>query len=115
MRTMIALAVALMATPAFAEDVPAPFTIVLNKGVICDTPEQVQVVLTKITRKVSFEASDTEGCGYIQTQTPALITPTEWYETPVVRTLLATFTMPNGWEQHGWIAFEMLSEPGQDA
>lgn len=92
---------------AKADELPEPRTMLLNRGVICDTQEQVETVLTQMSLQ---QQPNVEGCGMLRTTMPAVVEPIGWYETPAARSLIASFTTPDGWVQYGWIAFEMNPE-----
>lgn len=100
----IAIAAMFMASTAEAQDVPEPTMMVLTKGVICDTEEQVEGVLTLIALRQKL--GEVEGCGMIRGRVGALVTPMYWYETPAGKSLVARFDFVNGiGTQYGWVAF----------
>lgn len=92
---------------SMAEEVPEPRMMTLNKGIICDTPFQVETLLTGIAlNNGQFPEDPVEGCGSLTGTFPALVTPLRWYETPIARSLLAKFQNMNGYTQYGWVAYE---------
>jgi hypothetical protein len=105
--TLIALL--FVATTSFAQEVPTPKPMLIRNGVLCNTKHDLQVLLTGISlNNGQFPEEVPDGCGMFSPEQPVpmLVTPLEWYETPMANTLIAHFLyLPNSWQQYGWIAY----------
>jgi len=102
--TAVALSVATL-VPAKAEEVPEPYTLIVNKGVLCDTEQEVQVYLSMVAIQNGTPQKAPSGCGNLRQPVPFMVTPLYWYETPVGKSLIAKMRAPNGWTQYAYIAF----------
>lgn len=96
--------------PALAEEVdyeiPPPKTITLTTGVICDTEDELRTLLSAISLNGGREPETAPaGCGRITRAYPAVVTPLEWYVTPLAIVLIARFEAPDGWTQYGWVGY----------
>lgn len=116
MRIFIALIALLMSyQSAYAQDVPKPRMMFIQGGVLCDTEEELQTLLTGISlARGQWPENVPAGCGRFvpRTPVPMMVTPMYWYQTPLANTLVAHFHyQPNGWEQWGWIAYEPAGTP----
>lgn len=101
-----ALLLVLSASSTKAEDLPSPRMMTISKGIICDTQEQVERLLTGISlNNGEFPEDAVEGCGKLRGILPAIVTPLSWYETPLATSLVARFVAPNGWTQFGWTEY----------
>lgn len=90
--------------PASAE----PRTMVLTKGVICETAIQVEQQLTK---HHFGDFTPVEGCGEIIAPIIAQVTEIGWYETPSFRAHVHQFLFMPPFHplavQYGWMKWEL--------
>jgi len=105
MRILLTASLFLVGSMANATDleVPPPQIIAVNKGMFCETPEHVEVILTKIALK---EEPNVEGCGLVQfaARMPTMATPLYWYDNTEVNALVAKLDIvPVGMTVYGWV------------
>lgn len=106
---MTAALFALTPLVSTAEDreIPEPHPMMVGKGLLCDTEEEVQVALTAISLG---EDDFPEGCGRFvpRSPIPMVASPLYWYETADAFILVAHFLHPETmWEQYGWVDVEL--------
>lgn len=111
MRILLTIVAILIGFAVKAQEVPDPKPMYVRGGILCDTKEELQTLLTQMSLK-NGQWPDQEDvpatCGRFAPRQPVLmiITPSEWYHTPFANVLLAHFLYPpNGWEQWGYVAF----------
>ena len=107
------LGLVFLATTVKAEPVerkiPPPTTLNITRGIICDTAEQVETTLTRIS--LGGTQRMVEGCGFVRGMLPANITPLYWYETDKFVALIARFdAVLRPYTQFGWVAYEAIVE-----
>lgn len=112
MKLAKAIAVCVILAPAssMAEEIPPPAMMFIRGGVLCDTAEDLKIFLTKASQNGgNFVEDHGTTCGRFvpRTPIPMIVTPTEWYEMPDARVLLAHFFFaPQAWEQFGYVKVE---------
>ena len=109
------LFLAMMSGTANTEEIPEPYDIVMRNGTICDTVEQIETVITKISVK---EDPTTQGCGiYAGAPMPAIVTPLHWYRVPDANILIAQLFFPLAGEiQYAWVQVVYIAPvEGSDA
>lgn len=94
--------------------VPEPRMMFIRGGVLCDTKDELERLLTGMSLSGGkFPEEVPAGCGRFvpREPIPMMVTPIEWYQTPLADTLIAHFLFaPNMWEQYGWVAYEVNPE-----
>lgn len=109
----LTLAALLLASTSEAQEVPPPQMMFISGGMLCNTMDELHVMLTEIAlHDNAMPPVDKipEGCGRFSPRSPIpmMVTPLAWYETTLATALIAEFVYPgNGWTQYGWVAFEM--------
>ena len=109
-RTLLAsIALLMSCTFASAQEVPEPKMMFIRGGMLCNTEDELQTLLTGIHLSGGQYPSEIpEGCGRFvpRAPVPMMVTPLYWYETPSVSTLVARFYFaPQDWTQYGWVAY----------
>lgn len=106
---LAALVIATVPGESQAQEVPEPKMMMVNTGMLCDTKDDLETLLTGIhLSNGKFPEVMPETCGrFVPEQPiPMFVTPLEWYETPSVLVLTAHFVyLSNGWSQFGWVAY----------
>lgn len=110
MTRLTALIVLLMSCQvASAQEIPEPRMMFIRGGILCDTQDELEILLTGIhLNGGNFPEEIPATCGRFAPEQPIpfQVTPLEWYETPSVNTLTARFVfLPNGWTQYGYINY----------
>ena len=106
---LIALSFAATISAADERPVPPAKPMLVNKGMLCDTQEQLQVLLTEISLAAGKMPKELpEGCGMFSPEQPIpmLLQPVEWYVTPMADVLITRFVHPpSHWVQWGWAGY----------
>ena len=116
---MILLAIGFLSMAATAS---AQETKYITGALLCDTQEQVEVVLTGIAlNDGKMPDMIPEGCGQFRPTRPVpmTVTPLVVYETPYADALIGKFVYePEQWTQYGVLSFNLKPkspDPGEPA
>lgn len=111
MNTIKALGLACLIALSFVAKTSAqPVQMLVRGGILCNTQEQLETLLTGISLAGGTETPAVEGCGQFvpEQPVPMTVTPLEWYVTPLASSLIAEFHyLPNGWKNYGWVEYVM--------
>jgi len=103
------LIVLLSAVTTEAQEVPSSKNMLVRGGMLCGSQQDLEVLLTKISlNNGQFPEEMPESCGQFKPEQPVpmIVTPTQWYETPMANTLIAKFVhLQTDWTQYGYVAY----------
>lgn len=105
--------VLMLAGSAFAQEtVP----MLLTKAALCDTEDGIKTTIDAFSSADQADAEPpmVEGCGFLQSPAPALVTPIGEYENQHIVVLLATIEIPGLPLQYGYLAWRP-KPPGREA
>lgn len=106
---VVSATLCLIGSSALAQELPEPRVVPLGQGLVCETPEQVENVLSRVATKQ--EPYIVKGCFMLRTVILVKATPLYWYETSEGKGIIAQYTAPNGDNRFGLLEFVKNPEP----
>ena len=76
----------------------------VNRGIVCNTKEQLEDYLFKVVNEGPQRLFG--GCGQLTSPIFGTMESLGWYELPTARFMLARLTTRSGWVQYMYIGFE---------
>jgi hypothetical protein len=107
--TLTALSIVLLAGAASSQEVPPPTDMPISKAMFCDNQEDIETTLSILAVDPdNIWERLPESCGMFTPRGAIMfmVTPLEWYETPIGKYLLTRFYHPpSDWTQYGFVAY----------
>lgn len=113
---MTAVWLGMLTYPSWAEELPEPMMMPINKGMICDTLDQAKRQIDAWQVDTAGTGEMVEGCGYVQRPLLVLITPLETYRAAKTDALMARFDVrfkDGTWTQYGYITWTERAETAE--